>query len=123
MVSMNEIEHDSQLLKGVLTMVLLHLIGERESYGYDLVEQVHAIGLAEVPDGSIYPALNRLEREGHITSYLVRSRAGPARKYYRLTESGRRSLADRQRAWNRLTRITSQLFTAELSTFGGEGSR
>ena len=61
---MDDAVHDSQLLKGVLTMVLLHLIGERESYGYDLVERVHALGLAGVPDGSIYPALNRMEREG-----------------------------------------------------------
>src|SRR5215211_2760283 len=57
--------HDSQLLKGVLGIVLLRLLAEQESYGYELVQRVHEAGLADVLDGSIYPALGRLEREGH----------------------------------------------------------
>lgn len=91
--------HDSQILKGVLGLVLLRLIDERESYGYELVERVHALGLEDVPDGSVYPALGRLERDGHVTSELVRSPNGPARKYYRLSGPGRDFLAERSAAW------------------------
>jgi PadR family transcriptional regulator PadR len=91
--------HDSQLLKGVLGMVLLRLLDERPSYGYELVERLHELGLTQVPDGSVYPALNRLERDGHLQSFLVASAAGPARKYYRLSPSGKRLLAERQRSW------------------------
>ena len=98
-----ETEHDSQLLKGVLGIVLLRLIAERESYGYELVVRVHEAGLRDVPDGSVYPALGRLERDGHVSSRLVASRSGPARKYYRPTESGRALLASRTRAaWRAL---------------------
>ena len=43
--------HDSQLLKGVLSLALLRLLAERESYGYELVTQLHAMGLTEVQDG------------------------------------------------------------------------
>ena len=57
-----EAAHDSQILKGVLGLVLLRLIDDRESYGYELAVRVQKAGLADVPDGSIYPALGRLER-------------------------------------------------------------
>ena len=107
---MQTASHDSQILKGVLGLVLLHLIDERESYGYELVERVHRIGLTDVPDGSIYPALGRLERDGHVTSRLVPSSSGPARKYYRLSPSGRDLLAARGAAWLRLVDAVTPLF-------------
>lgn len=106
--------HDSQILKGVLVLVLLRLIEERESYGYELVERVHALGLEEVPDGSVYPALGRLERDGHVRSQLVRSPNGPARKYYRLSRSGREFLTERTAAWAHMV----QAVTPILSTNG-----
>jgi PadR family transcriptional regulator PadR len=104
--------HDSQLLKGVLTLVLLRLLAERESYGYELVSRVHELGLPDVPDGSIYPALGRLEKEGHLSSRLVPSSAGPARKYYRLSRSGRAMLAQRGRAWTELVTLLQPLFAS-----------
>jgi PadR family transcriptional regulator PadR len=104
--------HDSQLLKGVLTLVILRLVAEQESYGYELVERVHRLGLTEVPEGSIYPALSRLERDGHVVSYLVPSNAGPARKYYRLTDSGEAFLRERGRAWQALVAALAPMFPA-----------
>src|SRR5438046_10032618 len=74
--------HDPQLLKGVLSPLLLWLLAERESYGYELVQRLRAAGLSGISDGTVYPALSRLEREGRISSRLVASRSGPARKYY-----------------------------------------
>lgn len=103
--------HDSQLLKGVLGIVLLQLLVEQESYGYELVMRVHAVGLVDVPDGSIYPALGRLERDGHVTSRLVASRSGPARKYYRLTASGRALLAQKVAAWRALAAVVDPLLS------------
>ena len=102
--------HDPQLLKGVLGLVLLRLLSEGESYGYELVTRVHALGFDDVPDGSIYPALTRLEREGHLESRLVPSSAGPARKYYRLSASGVEALARGERAWRYLVGRVEPLF-------------
>jgi PadR family transcriptional regulator len=102
--------HDTQLLKGVLGLVLLRLLSERESYGYELVTRVHALGFNDVPDGSIYPALTRLEREGHLESRLVPSSSGPARKYYRLSASGVDALARGERAWRFLVARVEPLF-------------
>lgn len=113
--------HDSQLLKGVLTLVLLRLLAERESYGYELVTRVHALGLEEVPDGSVYPALGRLEREGRVASRLVPSSAGPARKYYRLSRSGRALLSEREAAWASLVRLLEPLLSRPVpAPHGGE---
>jgi PadR family transcriptional regulator, regulatory protein PadR len=105
-------EHDPQLLKGVLGLVLLRLLAEGESYGYELVTRVHDLGLVEVADGSIYPALTRLEREGQLVSHLVASTSGPARKYYRLSASGREALRAGTRAWLSLAELVTPLLAA-----------
>ncbi|WP_370651797.1 PadR family transcriptional regulator, partial [Frankia sp. Cj3] len=54
--------HDPQLLKGVLSLLLLCLLAERESYGYQLVQRLRETGLSDISDGTVYPALTRLER-------------------------------------------------------------
>jgi PadR family transcriptional regulator, regulatory protein PadR len=105
-------QHDPQLLKGVLGLILLRLLAEGESYGYELVTRVHDVGFVEVADGSIYPALTRLEREGHLVSRLVASTSGPARKYYRLSESGRDALNAGSRAWLSLSDLVTPLLTS-----------
>src|SRR5262245_6370795 len=102
--------HDSQLLKGVLGLVLLRLLSEGESYGYELVTRVHALGFEDVPDGSIYPALNRLEREGQLESRLAPSPSGPARKYYRLSAAGLEALERGAQAWRFLVARVDPLF-------------
>lgn len=104
--------HDTQLLKGVLTLVLLKLLAEQESYGYELVTRVHELGLTAVPDGSVYPALSRLERDGRIVSRLVPSSGGPARKYYRLSPRGHALLDERQAAWTSLVAILEPLLAS-----------
>lgn len=93
--------HDPQLLKGVLSVLLLHLLAERESYGYEVVQRLQAAGFADVLEGSVYPALSRLQREGRVTTRLVPSPSGPARKYYYLTAAGRQALAEGTAAWAR----------------------
>ena len=85
--------HDPQLLKGLLSPLLLRLLAEQESYGYELAQRLRFLGLTEITDGTVYPALARLEREGRVSSRLVSSRSGPARKYYRPTPAGYIALA------------------------------
>lgn len=92
--------HDPQLLKGVLSLLLLQLLAEQESYGYEVVQRLHMVGLVDVLEGSVYPALARLEREGRVSARLVASSSGPARKYYRPTPAGYQSLADGRVDWS-----------------------
>jgi len=93
---------DPQLLKGVLPMLVLAVLSERESYGYELVTRLHEGGLDDLGAGTLYPVLNRLERDGQISSRLVASTAGPARKYYLPTTTGTDQLWATARSWRQL---------------------
>jgi PadR family transcriptional regulator PadR len=106
--------HDPQLLKGVLSLVLLHLLAEQESYGYEVVQRLHAIGLTDVLEGTVYPALSRLEREGRLTARLVASTAGPARKYYRPTPAGYAALRGGTADWGALAAIVGSVLHRPL---------
>lgn len=105
---------DPQLLKGVLSLLLLHLLAEQESYGYEVVQRLHLIGLTDIAAGTVYPALSRLEREGRLTARLVASDEGPARKYYRLTAAGRDALGDGTARWNALVVVVSNQLARPL---------
>jgi PadR family transcriptional regulator PadR len=83
----------SQLLRGVLDLCLLAVIEAEPAYGYEMTKRLRAQGLAIVGEGSIYPLLARLERDGLVETYRAASDGGPPRKYYRPSDKGRRALA------------------------------
>jgi PadR family transcriptional regulator, regulatory protein PadR len=95
--------HDAQMLKGVLSLLLLRLIQEREDYGYALVVRLQEAGFTDLTEGTVYPALSRMESAGLLQSRLRRSTSGPARKYYRLTSAGEGELFRTLAAWTTLT--------------------
>jgi PadR family transcriptional regulator PadR len=106
--------HDPQLLKGVLSLLLMQLLAERESYGYEVVQRLHEIGLVDVLEGTVYPALARLEREGRLTARLVSSNAGPARKYYRPTPIGYEALALGRTNWSSLAQVVGSVLNRSV---------
>src|SRR6266550_231459 len=83
----------TQLLRGVLDLCALAIMAEGPVYGYELTKRLRGRGLTIVGEGSIYPALARLEREGLVETYRAASNGGPPRKYYRPSPEGRRVLA------------------------------
>ena len=83
----------TQLLRGVLDLCLLAVIEEGPAYGYEMTKRLRARGLAIVGEGSIYPLLGRLERDGLVETYRAASNGGPPRKYYRLSAEGQRVLS------------------------------
>jgi len=92
--------HTSQLLHGVLDMCLMSIINEEASYGYEMVRKLRERGLDLASEGSIYPLLSRLQKQGMIEGYLVQSSEGPARKYYRMSDQGRVTLRQRLDNWS-----------------------
>jgi PadR family transcriptional regulator PadR len=113
--------HDPQLLKGLLSLVLLHLLAEQESYGYEVVSRLQQDGL-DVLEGTVYPALARLEREGRVSSRLVASRSGPARKYYRPTPAGYAELDRGARGWLALTETVGAVLARPVPDQPQEGT-
>ena len=88
-----------QWLHGFLDVCLLCLLAERRDYGRGLVERLVEAGFDEVPGGTLYPALLRLEKQGLVRTEREASVSGPPRKYYELTEAGRTAVLERQQAW------------------------
>jgi PadR family transcriptional regulator, regulatory protein PadR len=83
-------------------MCLLAVISEQPTYGYEMARKLQQRGLNLVSDGSIYPSLSRLQKQGLVEGYLVEAGAGPARKYYRLANSGREALLTWTDDWRSL---------------------
>lgn len=94
-----------QLRKGTLEMCMLALLATRERYGYQIAQGLtESTGLA-VSEGTIYPLLSRLQREGLISAEWRESQAGPPRKYYQLTQTGRSELERKIESWQQLNQL------------------
>ena len=89
----------ARLLRGFLEPCLLALLEGGADYGLSLARRLSAAGLREIPGGSLYPALTRLERRGLVTSSTRPSASGPARRYYELTDAGHAELSVRRAEW------------------------
>jgi len=110
-------EHDSQVLKGILSMLLLQVLSEHEDYGYSVVVRLRDLGFDAIAEGTVYPALSRLEAKGLLTSRLEQSQAGPARKYYRPTTAGVAELDRANSAWISLrANVDRAMATSPLRT-------
>ncbi len=87
---------DAQLLKGTTPLLVLTVLGDGEMYGYEIAQQIRErSGGAFAPsEGSLYPALHRLEADGALSGTWRASDRGPRRRYYRLTSKGTGMLAE-----------------------------
>jgi PadR family transcriptional regulator, regulatory protein PadR len=93
----------TQLRKGLLELCILNVVGRQRVYGYDVVRQLRNVDALVLGEGTIYPILSRLKRDGLVKSSLEESPAGPARKYYELTKRGEQLLAEMNTYWDVLT--------------------
>lgn len=86
-----------QFKKGVLELIVLVSISKRDMYGYELIMEVSKI--VDINEGTIYPLLKRLTNEKYCDTYLVESKEGPPRKYYRITSLGREKMEELVNSW------------------------
>ena len=88
---------NTQFKKGVLEMVVLQAISQKDKYGYQLTNEVGK--MMDVNEGTIYPLLKRLVNDGYCQTYLEQSAEGPARKYYQITPAGKTYLKVIKEEW------------------------
>ena len=88
---------DTQLKKGVLEIAVLSLLEQKEYYGYELVRKISHI--IDISEGTLYPLLRRLKKEGYLKTYLEESDGGPPRKYYKLTSKGKEKSKQMKSEW------------------------
>ena len=102
---------NSQMLKGTLEGCILKVISENETYGYEISQKLKQYGFLEVSEGTIYPLLLRLEKSGLIEAEYRESNVGPKRKYFSITEDGRREMERFFSEWKELEKAVNQLFS------------
>ena len=92
-------------------MILSILLGGK-NYGYQIIQSVKSIsgGTLEWSDGMLYPVLHRLEKDGYIRSEWKMSDEGRLRKYYTITDSGKKELAKEKKQWMRVHEALSKLW-------------
>lgn len=84
--------NSTQILKGILEGCLLAVISEEEVYGYEMTKKLELYGFDMVGEGSIYPLLIRMKKNGLVETVTKESESGPKRKYYYLTSEGKLQL-------------------------------
>ena len=88
-----------QARKGVLELVVLAALWSGRLYGLELIRRLESDAQLAVPEGTLYPLLNRLRAERQVDAEWVEAEAGHPRKYYRLTPEGRRRVVQMARFW------------------------
>lgn len=96
-----------QFKKGVLELCVLVLLNKKDCYGYELVQKIS--DQIDISEGTVYPLLRRLNKEGYFTTYLKESTEGPPRKYYRLTDKGKAYLNELLNEWDAFTKGVNEL--------------
>lgn len=102
------------LLRGNLELILLSILADGPKYGLEIISEAkeRTSGYFEFREGSLYPALHRLERARLVDAEFVPSARGPRRRYYRLTASGSERLQEKRREWLEFTHAVEALWAA-----------
>ncbi|MBN1053666.1 PadR family transcriptional regulator [Clostridium botulinum] len=100
----------SQFFRGTLEGCILKIINDDLVYGYEIAEKLKGFGLDEVSEGTIYPLLLRLEKNGLVSSEKKESPLGPKRKYYKLTTLGKEELKEFFKIWQELKNSVDKIF-------------
>ena len=101
--------NSTQMLKGILEGCLLAIISEEEVYGYEMTKKLELYGFNMVSEGSIYPLLMRMKKDGLVTTTTKSSESGPKRKYYSLTDKGQEQLATFIEIWQNISTSVNKL--------------
>ena len=115
---------DREWMRGAGALAVLTLLDRREMYGYELVTELEAAsgGLLDMGQSTVYPLLYSLERRGFVATRQRRAPSGRARKYYRLTASGRARLEKQRGQWRTLVTALGRLGLATGDGLTDEGA-
>jgi PadR family transcriptional regulator, regulatory protein PadR len=103
------------LLQGTLDLLILHSLSRGSLHGYAIAQTIHLLSdeVLRVEEGSLYPALYRLELDGAITAAWGVSENNRKAKYYEITRKGRKMIAEQQQTWERLSTAVDRVLARE----------
>lgn len=90
------------MLKGNIQTLVLSLLNQKSMYGYEIIKklEISSNGLFNLKEGTLYPILHNLEKSKRIQSYWEETEAKRKRKYYEITEQGKKELEQRKHEWD-----------------------
>ena len=110
----------TQLLKGVLEGCVLLIISEKETYGYEMVSRLRDSGFKDIIGGTVYPLLQKLEKQGYLSSSMKPSPDGPDRKYYQITPEGIKYYEQFKIQWEIFTQNVNTVIAKHEELTGNE---
>ena len=105
----------AQLRRGILEYCVMALLRDEERYAFDLVRDLAVMDGMVISEGTIYPMLSRLRRDGLVETTWRESPTGPPRRYYRLSTGGRKALREFKHEWSTFRRAVDRLLSKEES--------
>jgi transcriptional regulator len=115
-------EPNAEMLKGTLDMMVLRTLVSGDAHGHTIAKVIERTSenVLEVEQGSLYPALHRLEDRGWVSSYWGASENNRKAKFYRLTALGRKQLAHERDRWRQMARAIGMVMGEHLPSEGGD---
>ncbi len=106
--------YNKELLKGSTNTILLSLLAERSMYGYEIVKELElkSSGYFRFKEGTLYPALHRLERDKLVAGNWTQTQNGQQRRYYLITEKGKEALESMLKEWSMFYRAVNRVAQA-----------
>src|ERR1700722_4556179 len=103
------------LLQGTLDLLILHALRRGPLHGYSIAQTIHLLSdqVLKVEEGSLYPALYRLELDGCLSSAWGVSENNRKAKYYEITKRGRKLIAEQQETWDRLSTAVDRVLARQ----------
>lgn len=103
--------HGGDILRGHTETIILRILSEGDSYGYEISKTIidGGEGIIDVKDATIYTAFKRMEEDGLLITYWGDGVGGARRRYYRITEKGRRFYEEKLAEWKKVSRILDKL--------------
>jgi transcriptional regulator len=117
----NKDKTDGEMLKGTLDMMILRTLVTGDAHGHTIAKVIERSSedVLEVEQGSLYPALHRLEDRGWVSSYWGTSENNRKAKFYRLTSAGRKQLVRETSRWRQMIRAIGLVMGEEATAKGG----
>lgn len=109
---------NSELLKGSTSMIILHLLSKEDMYGYQMIKRLTELSdnVFQFKEGTLYPILHSLEESNHIDSYWDES-ASKKRKYYSITNSGKKVLLEKHAEWKLFSKSINNVIGGVLFAY------
>ena len=101
-------------MKGILEGCVLGVIAKGETYGYEILSELSQYGFDNLGEGTLYPVLTRLDKNGYISCRKAKSPLGPIRKYYSITQEGMEYLKQFKENYKKIIRSANHILFGEL---------